>query len=160
LILHIGDDDTERKIQAEVLLNAYSRELERRRLAAGAQGLLISGSDSDYVEDDDDDEDEFHYPGYTPQGTSVRSTSTEYLSRSSSSRAPTDLTFHLSQAPDFRVPTHEAPQKVSIQRWTAPTPHQIHARWERDDAVSNCNDCHRRFGFLLRRVRPITLSFL
>lgn len=26
-----------------MLLNAYNRELERRRLAAGAQGLLISG---------------------------------------------------------------------------------------------------------------------
>lgn len=38
------DEDVERKTQAEVLLNAYSRELERRRLAAGAQGLLISGN--------------------------------------------------------------------------------------------------------------------
>ena len=38
-----GDDDSDRKTQAEVLLNAYSRELERRRLAAGAQGLLFSG---------------------------------------------------------------------------------------------------------------------
>ena len=37
-----GDRDNERRTQAEVLLNAYSRELERRRLAAGAQGLLIS----------------------------------------------------------------------------------------------------------------------
>jgi hypothetical protein len=37
-----GDDDPERKTQAEVLLNAFSRELERRRLAAGAQGLLLS----------------------------------------------------------------------------------------------------------------------
>lgn len=43
-----GDDDVDRKTQAEVLLNAYSRELERRRLAAGAQGLLISG-DSTYI---------------------------------------------------------------------------------------------------------------
>jgi hypothetical protein len=33
----------ERRTQGEVLLNAYSRELERRRLAAGAQGLLIAG---------------------------------------------------------------------------------------------------------------------
>ncbi len=41
--IYIGDNDNERKTQAEVLLNAYSRELERRRLAAGAQGLLISG---------------------------------------------------------------------------------------------------------------------
>ena len=40
----IGDEDVERKTQAEVLLNTYSRELERRRLAAGAQGLLISGN--------------------------------------------------------------------------------------------------------------------
>lgn len=40
---YVGDDDVERKTQAEVLLNAYSRELERRRLEAGAQGLLISG---------------------------------------------------------------------------------------------------------------------
>ena len=37
-----GDEDPERKIQAEVLLNAYSRELERRRLAASSQGILIS----------------------------------------------------------------------------------------------------------------------
>lgn len=40
----VGDEDTERKTQAEVLLNAYGRELERRRLTAGAQGLLISGN--------------------------------------------------------------------------------------------------------------------
>jgi hypothetical protein len=34
----------DRKTHAEVLLNTYSRELERKRLAAGAQGLLISGA--------------------------------------------------------------------------------------------------------------------
>jgi hypothetical protein len=38
------DEDVERRTQAEVLLNAYSRDLERKRLAAGAQGLLISGN--------------------------------------------------------------------------------------------------------------------
>jgi hypothetical protein len=44
LILVVGDQEPERKTQGEVLLNAYSRELERRRLAAGAQGLLhVSG---------------------------------------------------------------------------------------------------------------------
>jgi hypothetical protein len=36
----IGDEDQERRTQAEVLLNAYSRELERKRLAAGAAGLF------------------------------------------------------------------------------------------------------------------------
>lgn len=38
----LDDDDPDRKRQAEVLLNTYSRDLERRRLSAGAQGLLIS----------------------------------------------------------------------------------------------------------------------
>ena len=38
------DEDVDRKTQAEVLLNAYNRELERRRLDAGAHGLLISGN--------------------------------------------------------------------------------------------------------------------
>lgn len=42
LFVGTGDEDFERRTQAEVLLHAYSRELERRRLAAGAQGLLIS----------------------------------------------------------------------------------------------------------------------
>ena len=41
-LAYSGDDDPERKTQAEVLSNAFSRELERRRLAAGAQGLLLS----------------------------------------------------------------------------------------------------------------------
>lgn len=38
------DEDVERKTQAEVLLNTYSRELKRRRLDAGAQGLQVSGN--------------------------------------------------------------------------------------------------------------------
>lgn len=36
--------------------------------------------------------------------------------------------------------------------WTQPTPHQVHAQWERDDAASECRECHRRFTFLSRRV--------
>jgi hypothetical protein len=38
----VGDDDADRKIQAEVLLNAYSRELDRRRLQAGISGIIIT----------------------------------------------------------------------------------------------------------------------
>ena len=45
----VGDDDNERRIQAEVLLNAYNRELERRRHAAGAQGLLIFGDGAYFI---------------------------------------------------------------------------------------------------------------
>jgi len=105
--------------------------------------------------DDNDSDEEFHYPGSSPTGTaraqSIRSNTTDYFTRPGMARAPTDLTPHLSQAPEFRVPTHEAPQKVLTPRWTAPTPHQVNATWERDDAVNECRDCHRRFNFLTRR---------
>ncbi|KAI0306973.1 hypothetical protein B0F90DRAFT_1813808 [Multifurca ochricompacta] len=132
----LGDSDLERKTQAEVLLNAYSRELERRRLAASAQGLLLSTEGGSLsmprsvaLSVDDDDDDEFHYPGSSPQGTmrapSVRSFSTDHFGRQPASRTPTDLTPHLSQAPEFRVPTHEAPQKVVAPKYTPPTPHEF-----------------------------------
>jgi hypothetical protein len=179
-----ADEDVERKTQAEVLLNAYSRELERRRLTAGAQGLLISGNggsrriysfnlitlhpDDDRVDEDGDSSDEeFHYPGSSPTDPirpdsvlSNRTNTTDYFSRAGGSRAPTDLTPHLSQAPEFRVPTHEAPQKVLTPRWTTPSPHQLHAQWERDDTVNDCRDCNRRFNFILRRVRSHTYFIL
>ncbi|KAJ7276280.1 hypothetical protein B0H12DRAFT_12281 [Mycena haematopus] len=149
----LGDEDAERKLQAEVLLNAYSRDLERRRLAAGARGLLLSEANNEELEDDESSDEEFHYPGASaldtvrPGSRSSNSTS-DYFTRPGVSRAPTDLTPQLSQAPDFRVPTHEAPQKVLAPRFS---PHQMHAQWERDDAVHQCRDCQRRFGFLLRR---------
>ncbi|KAF7352895.1 Ankyrin unc44 [Mycena venus] len=159
----LGDEDAERKLQAEVLLNAYSRDLERRRLAAGARGLLLSEADDEELEDDESSDEEFHYPGASPLDTirpaSRSSSSTaDYFTRPGISRAPTDLTPQLSQAPDFRVPTHEAPQKVLAPRFS---PHQMHAHWERDDAVHQCRDCQRRFSFLLRRVcsPPYSLLF-
>ncbi|EIN10558.1 hypothetical protein PUNSTDRAFT_43429 [Punctularia strigosozonata HHB-11173 SS5] len=75
----LGDSDAERRTQGEVLLNAYNRELQRRRLAAGAQGLLISGhvfqyggsflAAEDDAEEDDDSDEEFHYPGASPVET-------------------------------------------------------------------------------------------
>jgi hypothetical protein len=119
--------------------------------------ILIQSLDEDISADDGDDSDEeFHYPGSSPTGTmrasSMRSTMTDYFNRPGMSRAPTDLTSHLSQAPEFRVPTHEAPQKVLTPRWTPPTPHQVNAQWERDETVSQCRDCYRRFNFLVRRV--------
>ncbi|KZT12820.1 FYVE-domain-containing protein, partial [Laetiporus sulphureus 93-53] len=151
----LNDQDSERKTQAEVLLNTYGRELNRRRLSAGAQGLFFSGDDGNEIDSDDSD-DEFHYPGSgstsTPRPSSVRSSGTDYFSsRPSGTRGPADLTPHLSQAPEFRVPTHEAPQKVLLTRWTPPTPHQVHAQWERDEVVSECRECRRRFNFLNRR---------
>ncbi|KIJ04596.1 hypothetical protein PAXINDRAFT_141843 [Paxillus involutus ATCC 200175] len=32
-----------------------------------------------------------------------------------------------------------------------PTPHAVHVQWQRDDAVYACNDCQRRFSFIVRR---------
>lgn len=43
-----GDEDQDRRTQAEVLLNAYSRDLERKRLAAGAAGIYLS-NDSAWI---------------------------------------------------------------------------------------------------------------
>jgi len=159
-----GDDDADRKIQAEVLLNAYSRELDRRRLQAGIHGVITGdgillfsllkcvandSSDSYPGSDDDDSSEEFHYPQTPPpRPSSMASGSTDY-----SHRVPADLTPQLTQAPDFRVPTHETPQKVLTPRWTPPTPRQLHSQWERDDSVPQCRDCNRRFNFLVRRVR-------
>ncbi|KAG2013500.1 ankyrin repeat domain-containing protein 50 [Coprinopsis cinerea AmutBmut pab1-1] len=150
-----GDEDTERRVQAEVLLNAYSRELERRRLAASSSGLLISDTNVDESLDDyDDDDDEFVYPGAEPSRSASRASGStnDYFSQPGHSRIPADLTPQLAQAPDFRVPTHEAPQKVLTARWTSPpTPHQLHAQWERDEAVQQCRECQRRFNFINRR---------
>ncbi|KAJ7742474.1 FYVE-domain-containing protein, partial [Mycena maculata] len=152
----LGDEDTERRTQAEVLLNAYSRDLDRRRLAAGARGLLLSEADYEDPEDEDGSSDEeFHYPGSSPleairPGSRSSGSTTDYFTRPGVSRAPTDLTPQLSQAPDFRVPTHEAPRKVLAPRWS-PTPHQMHAQWERDETVHQCRDCQRRFSFITRR---------
>nr|GAT54053.1 ankyrin unc44 [Mycena chlorophos] len=151
----LSDQDAERKLQAEVLLNAYSRDLERRRVAATARGLVLSGTFEEDLEEEEDgsSDEEFHYPGASESarpGSRSSSFMTDYFSRPGISRPPTDLTPQLSQAPDFRVPTHEAPQKVLAPGW-APSPHQMHPSWERDETVQQCRDCHRRFTFLLRR---------
>ncbi|KAG8804699.1 hypothetical protein FRC16_003589 [Serendipita sp. 398] len=171
----LSDSDQDRKTQAEVLLNAYNRELERLRLSASTRGIYLATTADDDLEPRDDnssDSDEsFHYPAAssptsTARPSSVRShaTSMDYFAFGSygatsndganvagPSRRAVDLTPQLSQAPEFRVPTHEAPQKVSTPRWTAPTPQSVQATWERDDAVQSCNNCRRRFTFWLRK---------
>ncbi|KAG8928147.1 hypothetical protein FRC02_007296 [Tulasnella sp. 418] len=153
----LGDDDQDRKRQAEVLLNTYNRELERARLSAGADRILNTTQPLTEEEDEYDSDESFHYPLRSPAASvrapSVRSQQvTDYFSRASTStRVPSDLTPQLSQAPEFRVPTHEAPQKVRAPRWTPPTPHQMHAQWERDENVSDCRSCKRRFTFYFRK---------
>jgi hypothetical protein len=112
-------------------------------------------------EDEDSSDEEFHYPGSSPlevmRPSSVFSNTTNQPDRASP-RIPTDLTPHLSQAPDFRVPTHEAPQKVVPYLRNSPTPYQVNAQWEPDDAVLQCRQCQRRFTFLYRRVRTCSYA--
>jgi len=119
---------------------------------------LSDPQDDDYVSSDDES---VHYPSSVRSGrpSSIRSGQTpDYFSRPSTSRLPADLTPQLQAAPEFRVPTHEAPQKVAGSRLNTPTPHQMHAQWERDDSATDCRSCHRRFSLFFRKVRRIRLS--
>ncbi|KAF8592670.1 hypothetical protein K439DRAFT_1504397 [Ramaria rubella] len=145
------DEESERKTQAEVLLNAYSRELERRRLAAGAEGLFRIEDEGEQT-DDEGSEGSFHYPvspSSSSRPASIRSHTTDYFSKPLTSRNMTDLT-QLSQAPEFRVPTHESPQNIVTPRAT-PIPHSMGVLWEKDESVSACRSCSRRFTFLFRK---------
>ncbi|KAK2466324.1 hypothetical protein APHAL10511_001966 [Amanita phalloides] len=140
----LGDEESGRKSQAEVLLNVYSRELNRLRLAAGARGWSLNEDDSD-----EDIDGTFQYPatGVEDYPSSSGSLSTDHMTRSGISRGPVDLTPQLSQAPEFRIPTREAPQASLSSRHIL----QQSGLWERDEEVSNCRDCKRRFGFLTRK---------
>jgi hypothetical protein len=120
---------------------------------ADSRELSDHDEERDDEDEDEDEDDEFHYPSSSSleaARTAYRaSTSTSNVTRPGVSRAPTDLTPQLSQAPDFRVPTHEAPQKGLTSRLK---PHHAHAQWERDEAVNQCRGCQRTFNFLNRRV--------
>ena len=117
--------------------------------------LVEWDTDDEQFEDEDDSDEEFYYPGISSfeaaRPDSRTSSVSDYFTRPGLQRIGTDLTLQLSQAPDFRVPTHEAPQKVFTSRRT-PTPQQVHAQWERDEAVQQCRDCQCRFSFINRRV--------
>lgn len=112
--------------------------------------------DGNIDEEDDNDEssdESFHYPASTEPNRppSIRSHTSDYFARASTSRTGIDLTPHLSQAPEFRVPTHELPQNMPAFR-PMPIPHAIDVHWERDEAVTLCRGCSRRFTFLFRKV--------
>ena len=110
--------------------------------------------EEDIMDNDDDSEESFHYPASPSSSvrpTSIRSHTTDYFSRPSTSRTTTDLTPQLSQAPEFRVPTHESPQNILTPRTTL-IPHSMDAQWEKDENATTCRGCNRRFTFLFRKV--------
>ena len=141
----------------------FSRELERLRQRVGVATTFTGINEADEEDDNSSSDESFHYPtASSPTSTarpaSIRShTTSDYFNFGASTSGPSssrgrtvDLTPHLSQAPEFRVPTHEAPQKVT-PRWTPPAPHSMQPVWERDDAAPDCRSCKRRFNFLLRK---------
>jgi hypothetical protein len=149
----------------------FSRELERLRQRVGLAATFSGINGADEEEDNSSSDESFHYPSAssptsTARPASIRSHKTnDYFnwgastSRASSSRSgAVDLTPQLSQAPEFRVPTHEAPQKVVTPRWTPPAPHSMQPIWERDDVAPDCRNCKRRFTFLLRKHVGTTKS--
>jgi hypothetical protein len=140
-------------------------------MSAGAQGVylhdpgMVQSIRSAFVlkrcllaelSEEEDDADSFHYPTSptTPSARRQSSYSGDYFASRIPSEmgANADLTPQLAQSVEFRVPTHEAPQKVTTPRWRPPAPHELHARWQRDEEVSQCNNCRRRFTFLFRKV--------
>ncbi|KAF5387715.1 hypothetical protein D9615_000274 [Tricholomella constricta] len=151
----IDDEDTDRKTQAEVLLNAYSRELERRRLAVGAQGLLLSGHEDDLDQDEDDDEDddeeEFHYPGATLAGSSRpasrSSNSTDYFNRPSISASL--LMKHLK-----KFSHHDGPPQLL----TSFIPNGKETR--RVCAPVSCIKCHTNLSFSTTAVNVVVFSVI
>jgi hypothetical protein len=180
MTISAGDPQGDRKTQAEVLLNAYGRELERQRLDAGARGLLgveycayivfhilpitqwtrLFTDESSDSDEDEDDSSSFHYPSSNLSARRASMESGDYFSRpystSPSRRANTVPTNDqsLSQAPEFRVPTRDAPQEVQTPRWRPPGPHELgsEAKWEKDEDVGECRGCRRKFTFLFRKV--------
>lgn len=135
------------------------------------QRIVEYGDEGGEPASDDDDDESFHYPGSgtptigpsTPVLTrpaSIRSYHTDYFSLGlSSSSRPADLTPTLAQATEFRVPTNEAPQKVTTPRANAPTPHAMHSQWERDTLAVDCRGCKKRFTFYFRKVSMIFVPF-
>ncbi|KAG8716298.1 hypothetical protein FRC11_005128 [Ceratobasidium sp. 423] len=137
----VDDEDPDRKRQAEALVTEYSRELETTRSAAAAAGYTLTADDTQDIPDDSSSDESFHYPGSptsTARAPSIITQNNDYFGQSRRpSAAPHDLTPQLSQAPEFRVPTHEAPQKVLTPHWTPPTPHSIQTRTVADAGKSS-----------------------
>ncbi|CBQ72642.1 conserved hypothetical protein [Sporisorium reilianum SRZ2] len=165
------DDDVERRSRAEELRKEYTLQLGQLREATG----LEEDEDEDAADDDDDD---FIYPNsYKDDGASVfthlvnaetsgtlsrpplsqRQSSAASLLRSSvaPSEAGTSLaaarSADLAANREFRVPTNEAPNKVTLRRGPAMREQNLQPQWQRDEEARDCLGCGRHFTFFLRK---------
>ncbi|GAC93095.1 hypothetical protein PHSY_000656 [Pseudozyma hubeiensis SY62] len=165
------DDDVERRSRAEELRKEYTLQLGQLREATGL--------DEDEDEDaGDDDDDEFIYPNsYKDDGASVptrlvNGETSGTLSRPSlaqrqssaasmlrNSVAPSEAGTSLAAARsadlaanrEFRVPTNEAPNKVTLRQGPAMREQNLQPQWQRDEEVKDCRGCGRHFTFFLRK---------
>ncbi|TKY86131.1 hypothetical protein EX895_004956 [Sporisorium graminicola] len=165
------DDDVERRSRAEELRREYTLQLGQLREATG----LDEDEDEDAADDDDD---EFIYPNsYKDDGASVftrlvnaetsgtlsrppisqRQSSAASLLRNSvaASEAGTSLaaarSADLAANREFRVPTNEAPNKVTLRRGPAMREQNLQPQWQRDEEARDCLGCGRHFTFFLRK---------
>ncbi|EST04724.2 FYVE zinc finger [Kalmanozyma brasiliensis GHG001] len=165
------DDDVERRSRAEDLRKEYTLQLGQLREATG----LDEDEDEDAADEDDD---EFIYPNsYKDDGASVftrlvngetsgtlsrppisqRHSSAATLLRNSvaPSEAGTSLaaarSADLAANREFRVPTNEAPNKVTLRTGPAMREQNLQPQWERDEEARDCRGCGRHFTFFLRK---------
>ncbi|CDU26081.1 uncharacterized protein SPSC_06248 [Sporisorium scitamineum] len=165
------DDDVERRSHAEELRKEYTLQLGQLREATGLDG----DEDEDAADDDDD---EFIYPNsYKDDGASVftrlvnaetsgtlsrpnisqRQSSAASLLRSSVAPSEAGTSIAAARSADlaanreFRVPTNEAPNKVTLRRGPAMREQNLQPQWQRDEEARDCLGCGRHFTFFLRK---------
>lgn len=153
------DTDVRRRTTAEDVRKEYVVQLGQLRQAAGL--------DEEDDEDDDDDE-EFVYPNsYKDDGASVftriapiqadsagRPALPQRQSSSASAYGAAGVASRVADLAanrDFRVPTREAPNKVSISSSPTLREQNLHPQWQHDNQVSECLGCGRRFTFFVRK---------
>lgn len=143
--------------------------LTSRALSDSDDEFIYSGRDADV--DDDDARSVFTTittgrPASIVSRRSSRSVSgasaSDYFTQSTNSAVAAtspypDLTPQLSQAPDFRAPTHETSQihsratKVTSSSGGSRSALGTPAAWEADEHANDCRRCQRKFTFFLRK---------
>ncbi|ORY85384.1 hypothetical protein BCR35DRAFT_313422 [Leucosporidium creatinivorum] len=171
----LSDENAETRRKAEGELEGFLHQLALIRTELGPEDeeddsddeFIYSGRDAD--PDDDDTRSVFttitNRPASITSRQSARSVSggstSDYFSQSTGTAPATspypDLTPQLSQAPDFRVPTHETSQihhsRAVKVGGSSPTSSRAAtaAVWEADELANECRRCQRKFTFFIRK---------
>lgn len=165
-----GDEDPDRRSDAEGLLKEFTLQIGQLRQAAG----IAEGSDGN-DEDEDEDEEEFIYPnsfkdtqsmitrigGGQPEtvrpaiGQHHSSSASVFgagITRSVAVGVANHRSVDLARASEFRVPTNESPNSMfSSSTGTSMQAATLIPTWERDENARDCRGCGRRFTFFTRK---------